>query len=81
MVIYCFVILVGSCDCLDYLYLLICVDIVGISLKLWNVWKDCLLVDLYFVIWCVLCEGLEYLVLVVECVVEVCDSVCVLVCE
>ena len=44
---------------LEYLYLLTCADIAGTSPKLWNAWKDRLLVDLYTSTRFVLRRGLE----------------------
>jgi [protein-PII] uridylyltransferase len=45
---------------LDYLYVLTCADIAGTSPKLWNAWKDQLLVDLYTSTRYVLRIGLEH---------------------
>src|SRR5690606_40716184 len=44
---------------LDYLYLLTCADIAGTSPKLWNAWKDRLMVDLYTATRLALRRGLE----------------------
>ena len=57
-VIHRFAAMVGQRERLDYLYLLTCADIAGTSPKLWNTWKDRLLVDLYFAARRVLREGL-----------------------
>jgi len=45
---------------LDYLYLLTCADIAGTSPKLWNAWKDRLLVDLHVATRFALRRGLEH---------------------
>ena len=45
---------------LDLLYLLTCADIAGTSPKLWNAWKDRLLMDLYTATRLALRRGLEH---------------------
>lgn len=50
---------VGSVTRLDYLYLLTVADIRGTSPKLWNGWKDALLLELYHATRRVLRRGLE----------------------
>ncbi len=73
-VIHRFATLVGDRERLDYLYLLTCADIAGTSPKLWNAWKDRLLVDLYFAARRALREGLEHPLPVAERLQEARDA-------
>ncbi|MCY7355425.1 MAG: HD domain-containing protein, partial [Lysobacter sp.] len=59
-VIHRFASIVADRERLDYLYLLTCADIAGTSPKLWNAWKDRLLVDLHTATRLALRRGLEH---------------------
>lgn len=59
-VVHKFATLVADWERLDYLYLLTVADISGTSPKLWNTWKDRLLVDLYNATRFALRRGLEH---------------------
>lgn len=59
-VVHKFATLVADWERLDYLYLLTVADISGTSPKLWNSWKDRLLVDLYNATRFALRRGLEH---------------------